>query len=91
MAFVYGSVAKGKDTAKSDIDLMLIGDEIAYADIYAALQKAEKTLERPINPNLMGPAEWKKKVSDKNSFVGKILQQPKLFIFGTEDELRGIG
>jgi predicted nucleotidyltransferase len=90
-AFVYGSVAKGKETARSDIDLMLIGDAIAYADIYAALQKAEKTLQRPINPNLMSPAEWKKKISDKNSFIGKILQQPKLFIFGTEDELRGIG
>src|SRR3977135_1315721 len=26
-AFVYGSVAKGQDTARSDIDLMVIGDE----------------------------------------------------------------
>jgi predicted nucleotidyltransferase len=91
VAFVYGSIAKGKDTAKSDIDLMLVGDEIAYADLYAALQRAEKTLQRSINPNLMSPAEWKKKVSSKNPFTGKILQQPKLFIIGTEDELRGIG
>jgi hypothetical protein len=27
-AFVYGSVAKGTDTARSDIDLMVIGDEL---------------------------------------------------------------
>jgi predicted nucleotidyltransferase len=91
VAFVYGSVAKGKDTAKSDIDLMLVGNEIAYTDTYAALQKAEKILQRPINPNLMSPAEWKKKLSGKNPFIGKVLQEPKLFIFGTEDELRGIG
>ena len=90
LAFVYGSIAKGKDTAKSDIDLMIIGEEIAYSEIYGALQKAETSLLRPINPNLMNPAEWKKKVSNKNSFVSKILQQPKLFIIGTEDELKGI-
>ena len=91
LAFVYGSVAKGTDTAKSDIDLMIVGDEIAYADIYGALEKAESSLRRPINPNLMTPAEWKKKISAKNSFVSKVLQQPKLFIFGSEDELRRIG
>ena len=90
LAFVYGSIAKGKDTAKSDIDLMIIGDGIAYGEIYGALQKAEKTLLRPINPNLMSPAEWKVKSTNKNSFVVKIAQQPKLFVFGNEDELKRI-
>jgi predicted nucleotidyltransferase len=90
VAFVYGSVAKGKDTAKSDIDLMIIGDDISYSEIFGALQKAEKTLARPINPNLMSPAEWKAKSAHKSSFIIKISQQPKLFIFGNEDELKGI-
>jgi predicted nucleotidyltransferase len=91
IAFVYGSVAQGHDTAKSDIDLMIIGSDIAYAEIYASLLKAEKTLARSINPNLMSPTEWKQRVLDKNSFVTKIAQQPKLFVIGTEDELEGIG
>lgn len=91
LAFVYGSIAKGKDTAKSDIDLMIIGDGMAYSEIYGALQKAEKSLARPINPNLMNLTEWKKKAESKNPFVGKIIQQPKLYIVGTEDELKGIG
>jgi len=87
LAFVYGSIAKGKDTAKSDIDLMIIGNEIAYSEIYGALEKAERSLLRPINPSLMSRVEWKKKISNKNSFVSKILQQPKLFVIGTENEL----
>jgi predicted nucleotidyltransferase len=87
LAFVYGSVAKGKDSAKSDIDLMIIGKGISYSEIYGALEKAETSLRRPINPNLMSRVEWKKKLSNKNSFVRKIIQQPKLFIIGTEDEL----
>src|SRR6202140_2747866 len=40
-AFVYGSVAKGADTAQSDIDLMVIGDELGYAELYTTLQNAE--------------------------------------------------
>ena len=89
-AFVYGSVAKQKDTAKSDIDLMILGKELTYSDVYAALQKAEKALRRPVNPNLMTAEEWKQKLAKKNPFLSKIAQQPKLFIVGTENELKGI-
>ena len=89
-AFVYGSMAKGDETAKSDIDLMIVGNDLAYSEIFAALQAAEKTLARPINPNLTTAEEWGRKVSHRNSFTTKLLNQPKLFIFGTEDELRGI-
>jgi predicted nucleotidyltransferase len=88
-AFVYGSIAKSQDTARSDIDLMIIGRGLAYSDIYATLQKAEKLLLRSINPSLMTPIEWKKKLANKNAFVIKIVDQPKLFIFGTEDGLKG--
>jgi predicted nucleotidyltransferase len=91
VAFVFGSVPKGRDTANSDIDLMIIGDELAYSEIYAALQKAERLLARPINPNLMTPAEWKRKRNQKNSFLTRVLEQPKLFAVGTEDELDGLG
>jgi predicted nucleotidyltransferase len=90
LAFVYGSVAKGKDTARSDIDLMIIGDDIAYGEIYGALQKAEKSLLRPVNPTVMNLTEWKEKITNQNSFVSKISQQPKLFIFGSENELKRI-
>jgi predicted nucleotidyltransferase len=90
LAFVYGSVAKGKDTAKSDIDLMIFGNELALSEIYGALQKAEKSLMRTINPNLTTAEEWQHKVIDNNSFVRNILQQPKLFVFGTENELKRI-
>jgi predicted nucleotidyltransferase len=87
-AFVYGSIAKGKDTAKSDIDVMIIGEGLAYSEVFSALQKAESVLARPVNPNLMTISDWVRKVKDKSSFVTKILNQPKLFIFGSDDELR---
>jgi len=91
LAFVYGSIAKGEDTAKSDIDLMIIGKDLTYSDLYGSLQKAEKVLLRPINPSLMTINEWKQKLDDKSPFLSKIFQQPKLFVVGTENELKGIG
>ena len=91
IAFVYGSIARGEDSARSDVDLMVIGEDIAYTDIYKALQKAEEMLARPVNPNVMTPGEWMQKLAAKNAFVSKVAQQPKLFIIGTDDELKGIG
>ena len=87
-AFVYGSVAKGADTARSDIDLMVIGDDLTYTDLYETLQKAETILGRPVNPTFLSFDDWSRKVSTKDSVVAKINAQPKLFIFGSEADLR---
>lgn len=90
VAFVYGSVAKGTDTANSDIDLMIIGKDLSYSEVYSALQKAEKVLLRPVNPNLMDVGEWRSKLAHKNPFLTKIAQGRNLFIIGTKDELQAI-
>jgi predicted nucleotidyltransferase len=90
-AFVYGSIADGSDTAKSDIDLMIIAPSLAYGEIYAALQKAERTLLRTVNPTLMTPGEWAQKTIDQSSFVRNVPRQPKLFVLGTENDLEGFG
>lgn len=87
-AFVYGSVAKGSDTARSDIDLMLVTSDLTYPDLYAGLQRAEAVLGRQVNPNLISPKDWRSKLSRKNSFVAKINAQPKIFVFGSEDVLQ---
>ena len=86
-AFIYGSVAKGKDTAKSDIDLMLISENVAYADLFAALEPATKRLQRTVNPTLYSPTEINKRILDDNAFVKRVLAQPKLWVIG---EGRGV-
>src|ERR1700686_2822198 len=59
-AFVYGSVAKGTDTARSDIDLMVIGDELSYSELYAALQNVENALRRKVSPMFLSPKDWRR-------------------------------
>jgi predicted nucleotidyltransferase len=86
-AFVYGSVAKGADRAASDIDLMVIADELDYATLVSALAAAEESLARPVSPNLMTRAEWRRKRLEADSFAARIAAQPKLFVIGAEDDL----
>lgn len=87
VAFVYGSIAKGTDTARSDVDLMVIGDDLTYSDLYSGLEQAEKMLARPVNPTILDMAEWKRKRREGNSFIDKINSQPKIFVFGSEADL----
>ncbi len=87
-AFVFGSVAKGTDTAQSDIDLIAIGDALSLTDLYAALQNAETVLRRKVSPIFFSPAEWRRKASRKGSFVRTISAQPKIFIVGSDDDIR---
>ncbi len=86
-AFVYGSVAKGTDTARSDIDLMIIGDRLNYSDLYTAAQGAEDKLRRKVNATFLTPKDWKRKASDKGSVVNKISVSPKIFVIGSEKDL----
>ncbi|MHB1567340.1 MAG: nucleotidyltransferase domain-containing protein [Acidiferrobacter sp.] len=86
-AFVFGSVAKRRDTAASDIDVLVLSDTVDYADIFAALQSVEVRLRRTINPTVYKPADWRRKRTSGNAFVVKVGVQPKLFLIGAEEDL----
>jgi len=88
IAFIYGSFAKQNDTAESDIDLMLIGKELSYAEIFSLLKKTEATLGHTINPTCYSPIEWARKSKEGNNFIIRVIEQPKIFLIGTEDELK---
>ena len=83
-AFVFGSVAKGAERAGSDVDLMVVSEDLGYGAIYEAVIPAEKLLERTINPSVMSPAEWRRKREVADSFVARVAMQPKLFVIGSE-------
>ena len=87
LAFVYGSVAKQQDTAHSDIDVMIVSAGLGYGDVFGALEGATATLGRKVNPTLYTPAELAKRVSLDNAFVTRVLQQPKIWLIGNEEQL----
>jgi len=81
-AFIYGSIAKGTAQAVSDIDLMLIGDELHYNEVMELLIPLEEQLGRTINPTLYTPSDWLTKQEAGNSFVQRVEQQEKINIIG---------
>jgi len=87
VAFVYGSVAKGTERQGSDVDLLVIADDINYAQLYEALPQAEAALGRPINPTVMTIEEWQRKRALADSFAARIAAQPRLFILGDDNAL----
>ena len=87
-AFIYGSFAKGTDTAASDIDLMVIGDDLDYAGLFSAALDAETKLGRKVSPTLLSRNDWSKKSNDPGSFVSKVRKLPKIFVIGSEKSLQ---
>jgi predicted nucleotidyltransferase len=91
IAFIYGSIAKQEDTATSDVDLMLVCDNLTYADLFKLLEEAQVKLSRPIHPTFYSPAEWTRKYQANNNFLAQLIKQPKIFLIGTEYELTKLG
>lgn len=86
-AFVYGSIAKKSDTASSDIDLMLVSDDLSYADVFATLEVASSKLGRTVNPIILTRKEFTRRVKAQESFLSRVLEQPKVWIVGGESDL----
>jgi predicted nucleotidyltransferase len=87
VAFVYGSQALGNDKASSDVDVMIVSEDLSYAEVYASLGDAERILGRPINPTVVSLTEWQRRGQDRNHFLQNVSERPKLLVLGTEDDL----
>ena len=85
-AFVFGSMASGKASAASDIDLMLIGDA-DFAEVIRVLYPLQERLGREINPKTYRRAEWQALTEQQGAFIREILIKPKLFVMGSEADL----
>lgn len=86
-AFVFGSVAKERDRSQSDIDLLVISDSLTYGEVFGALERASRELGRRINPTVYTSAEFSRRVRAKNAFLTRILEQPKVWVIGSEHDV----
>jgi predicted nucleotidyltransferase len=91
VAFVYGSLAKGQEHAGSDIDLMVIGSLASNAELLASLASAEQVLGRSLHPTLYNANEFAQRVQEQKSFIMRVLEQPKIFVKGSEHDLVRLG
>jgi len=81
VAFIFGSVARGTESAGSDVDLLVIGS-VDFGALVEALYPAQQQLGREINPKVFSVQEWKSRLAQKSSFTADVLRKPKIFVVG---------
>lgn len=89
IAFLYGSVVRGEETASSDIDIMLIGD-LSGREVASVFAPLKKMLHREINPSVYRLAEVRRKLKDGHPFLTTVLNEPKVFLLGDERGLKAV-
>ena len=85
LAALFGSVARGTDTATSDIDLLLVSDNLTLEAVYAAVAPTEGLLGRRVNPMLYTSTEFERRRAAKAGFLTRILQGPHSVLMGSLD------
>lgn len=85
-AFIYGSVARGERRPESDVDVMVIGP-VRMSELTMPLRGLERELQTPINISLYTRTEWAEKLDQGHHFLSKVMQEPKIFLKGTEHGL----
>jgi predicted nucleotidyltransferase len=85
LAFVFGSVARGQETAGSDVDLMLVGD-IGFREAVELLYPTQAVLGREVNAKVFAPEEFAAK-SAIEPFLINVLAKPKIFLIGNAHDL----
>ena len=85
LALIYGSIAKHSDTATSDIDLLLVSDQLTLEEVYVALAPAERLLDRRVATILYTSKEFVHRRKAKKSFLTRMLNGPYIVVMGSVD------
>jgi predicted nucleotidyltransferase len=84
LALVYGSTAKRTDTALSDIDLLVVSDELSLQQVYVPVAAAERDLARRVSPTLYTTEEFRRRRNNDDSFVSRVLSGEHIVLAGKE-------
>lgn len=84
-ALVFGSVARGEETAYSDVDILILGD-VSFTDALEALHPAQDQIQREINPVVYRVDDFRAKLASYNTWARDVVDKPKLFLIGNADD-----
>jgi predicted nucleotidyltransferase len=81
LAFIFGSMASGKDRSDSDVDLMIVSDADGLR-LHGLVDEIEKAIRRPVHANMYGTEEWSEMLKD--GVVQSIVDGPKFMVIGDD-------
>jgi len=85
-AFVFGSVAQGKEGPHSDVDLMVIGSP-SFESVVAAVGPAHERLRREVNAVVVPDKTFRSKLASRDRFVTRVMSEPRIMLIGDMSEL----
>jgi len=85
-AFVFGSLARGEEQPGSDVDLMVIGS-VGLRRLSELLSGVSERIGREINSHVMSQTEFLDRLERHEHLVSRVMDAPKLFVVGTENDL----
>ena len=65
---------------------MIVG-QVSPKELALPLRRARELLGREINPTVYTPAEFNKKQAANDPFLKQVLDKPKLFVLGNNNDL----
>lgn len=84
-AFVFGSMASGKQHAGSDLDVCILGD-VEFFDVVKALGQVQEQLRIETNPVVIKTEKFRDQLKAQDRFAQRIFDEQKIFIIGDDDE-----
>lgn len=90
LAFIFGSVSKGRLDDSSDVDVCIVGS-VQFGEVSRALHSAERILGRIVSPVVYTREEYVQKLALGNRFVLAATTGPVIMLVGREDELESVG
>lgn len=83
-ALIYGSYAKNKMRADSDVDLLIVADDPKTEDILVeALDGIEKALQREVNYRIYDMEDFKDKRQSGDPFLQEVLSGEQIALKGS--------
>jgi len=86
-ALVSGSVARQNDTAQSDVNLLVVGQDLACDALLASLEGAGQTLRRKGNPALCTEADLRTRRASDTAFIQHVMQRVMQHVIQPPDNM----
>lgn len=84
-AFIYGSFASGDYGNESDVDLFIVS-ELSGLRLAELLGPVQNEIGRSINISQFTPAEYDLRKRQNDHFITRVLDGPKIIVFGRMNE-----
>jgi predicted nucleotidyltransferase len=81
-ALIFGSIAKKTDRSASDVDVLVVGDDLDYSGLMNACLDLQPRIGRSINVKVYRRDEFAREAAKHDSFIARLLAEPTLSLIG---------